>query len=219
MTRGEAELAMAVGAEAAIAAIDAGSHAIALGEIGIGNTTAATALVCAFTGIAPAMAVGRGTGISDAAMTRKITLIETALALHRPDPADPMGVLAALGGLEIAALAGCMIHAARRCIPVVLDGLVTNAAALLATRLEPNVRGYLLAAHESAEPSARIALADLHLEPLLKLDMRLGEGTGACLGLALLRTAVITQLSMATFSTAGLVGRAGLNNQQTDLEL
>jgi nicotinate-nucleotide--dimethylbenzimidazole phosphoribosyltransferase len=99
---------------------------------------------------------------------------------------------------------------------VVLDGLVTNAAALVATRMEPNVRGYLLAAHESTEPSARAALAYLHLEPLLKLDMRLGEGTGACLGLALLRTAVLTQLSMATFATAGVVGRSGLQHRQTN---
>jgi nicotinate-nucleotide--dimethylbenzimidazole phosphoribosyltransferase len=103
-----------------------------------------------------------------------------------------------------------MIEAARHGLPVVLDGLVTNAAALVATRIEPNVRGYLLAAHRSTEPGARAALAELALEPLLELDMRLGEGTGACLGLALLRSAVLTQLSMATFATAGIVGRAGL---------
>jgi len=143
-------------------------------------------------------------------MARKIGVIEAALAFHRPDASDPLGVLAALGGLEIAALVGCMMEAAGRGVPVVLDGLVTNAAALLAVQLEPNVAGYLLAAHESTEPGARVALAHLNLDPLLKLDLRLGEGTGACLGVALLRTAVLTQQSMATFATAGVVGRAGI---------
>jgi nicotinate-nucleotide--dimethylbenzimidazole phosphoribosyltransferase len=210
MTRTEAESALAVGASAARAAVETGSHAIALGEIGIGNTTAAAALVSVFTGVAPAQVVGRGTGISDAALSRKIELIECAFVLHRPDAEDPISVLAALGGLEIAALAGCMIEGARRGVPIILDGLVTNAAALVATRIEPNVRGYLIAAHESTEPGARAALAHLRLKPLFGLEMRLGEGTGACLGLSLLRTAVFAQLSMANYATAGVVGRAGL---------
>jgi len=212
MTRLEAESAMSIGAQVARAALEAGSHAIALGEIGIGNTTAAAAIVSVFTGSAPALTVGRGTGIGDSTLAHKLALIERAIALHRPDVADPIGVLSALGGLEIAALVGCMLEAARHGVPLVLDGLVTNAAALVATRLEPNVRGYLLAAHESTEQGARAALAHLQLEPVLKLNMRLGEGTGACLGLALLRTAVLTQLSMATFATAGVVGRAGIRN-------
>lgn len=210
MTRAEVESAMSVGAEAALSAIDAGSHAIALGEIGIGNTTPAAALVSALVGIAPALVVGRGTGISDTVLARKIALIEQAIALHRPDPRDPLSVLTALGGLEIAALVGCMLEAARQGVPVILDGLVTNAAALVAARLEPNITGYLLAAHESTEPGARAALAQLRLSPLLQLDMRLGEGTGACLGLALLRTAVLTQRSMATFATAAILGRSGI---------
>jgi nicotinate-nucleotide--dimethylbenzimidazole phosphoribosyltransferase len=210
MTRAQAESAMAVGVEALHAAVDAGSRVIALGEIGIANTTAAAALVCVFTGIAPSLAAGRGTGVSDSVLARKIAVIETALALHQPESRDPVGVLAALGGLEIAALVGCMIEAARRGLPVVLDGFVTNAAALVAVALEPNVRGYLLAAHESTEPGARAALAQLKLDPLLKFDMRLGEGTGACLGVALLRAAVLTQRAMATFATAGVVGRAGI---------
>ena len=216
MTRAEAESAMAVGAEAALAAVTAGSHAIAVGEIGIGNTTAAAALVCALTGIAATQIVGRGTGLSDAAMTRKLALIEQALALHEPDPNDALGVLAAVGGLEIAAVVGCMLEAARQSVPVVLDGLVTNAAALVAARMEPNITGYLLAAHESTEPGARAALAHLRLRPLLGLEMRLGEGTGACLGVALLRTAVHTQRSMATFATAGIVGRSGVTESHGD---
>ncbi|HEY3665481.1 MAG TPA: nicotinate-nucleotide--dimethylbenzimidazole phosphoribosyltransferase [Polyangiaceae bacterium] len=214
MTRAEAESALAVGAEVAQAAFAAGSRALALGEIGIGNTTSAAALVCAFVGVAPELAVGTGTGISTAVLARKLQLIERALELHHPDPEDPLGVLAALGGLEIAALVGCMIEAARLSIPVVLDGFVSNAAALVAVSMEPHVRGYLLAAHESTEPGARAALGHLALEPLFKLDMRLGEGTGACLGVALLRTSVLTLLSMATFATAGLVGRAGISNTE-----
>jgi len=143
-------------------------------------------------------------------LAHKIRVVERALALHRPDLADPVGVLAALGGLEIAALVGCAIAAARQRVPIVLDGLVTNAAALVAVALQPDVGSYLLAAHGSPEPGARTALARLSLVPLLQFDMRLGEGTGACLGVGLLRTAVLTQLSMATFATAGVVGRAGI---------
>ncbi|HYQ00783.1 MAG TPA: nicotinate-nucleotide--dimethylbenzimidazole phosphoribosyltransferase [Polyangiaceae bacterium] len=210
MTRAEAESALAVGARATNSAISGGSDAIAVGEIGIGNTTAAAALVSALAGVAPSLVVGRGTGLGDEAMARKVALIEQALALHAPNLDDPLGVLAALGGLEIAALVGCMIEAARHGVPVILDGFVTNAAALVATRMEPNLSGYLLAAHESPEPGAKAALAQLRLTPLLGLEMRLGEGTGACLGLALLRTAVHTQSSMATFATAGIVGRSGI---------
>src|SRR6478609_5688863 len=210
MTRAEAESAMAVGADATTSAISDGSDAIAVGEIGIGNTTSAAALASALTGVAPSLVVGRGTGLGDQAMARKVSLIEQAISLHAPDRDDPLGVLAALGGLEIAALVGCMIEAARRGVPVILDGFVTNAAALVATRMEPNLGGYLLAAHESPEPGARAALAHLRLTPLLGLEMRLGEGTGACLGTALLRTAVHTQSSMATFATAGIVGRSGI---------
>jgi len=216
MTRAEAESAMAVGAKTAQAALASGSAAIALGEIGIANTTSAAALVCVFAGVTPALAVGRGTGIGDAALARKVAVVETALALHRPDVSDPVGVLAAMGGLEIAALVGCILEAARCRLPVVLDGLVSNAAALVAAALEPNVVGYLLASHESTEPSARFALERLKLRPLLSLDMRLGEGTGACLGVALLRTAVLTQSSMATFATAGIVGRAGIARSSSD---
>jgi nicotinate-nucleotide--dimethylbenzimidazole phosphoribosyltransferase len=210
MTRAEAEAALQIGAEAARDAVAAGSRAFALGEIGIGNTTAAAALLCAFTGIAPAHATGTGTGISDAVLARKVSVIEAALALHQPDVRDPIGVLTALGGLEIAALVGCILEGARQRLPIVLDGFVTNAAALVAVALEPHVQGFLVAAHESPEPGARAALAHLKLEPLLKLSMRLGEGTGACLGIALLRTAVLAQLSMASFATAGIVGRSGL---------
>ena len=209
MTRSDVQTALAVGADVAREASDRGARAIGMGEIGIGNTTCAAALTCVFADAPAARVVGRGTGIGDDVLQRKIAAVEGALALHRLDANDPIGVLAAVGGLEIAALVGCAIEAARRRMAIVLDGFVTNAAALAAARLDPSVRPYLLASHVSPEPGARIALAALGLRPLFDLGMRLGEGTGAALGLALLRTAVNTQLSMATFATAGIVGRAG----------
>ena len=215
MTRAEAEVAMRVGRDVATAAIAAGSRALALGEIGIANTTAASALVCVMTGLPPARLTGTGTGVGEAVFRRKTGVIEQALALHQVHPSDPIGVLAALGGLEIAALVGCLLEAPRQRLPIVLDGLVTNAAALIAHAIDENVRGYLIAAHQSTEPAARAALEHLRLTPLLDLQMRLGEGTGACLGVSLLRTAVLAQRSMATFSTAGIVGRSG-SDRNTD---
>jgi nicotinate-nucleotide--dimethylbenzimidazole phosphoribosyltransferase len=158
----------------------------------------------------PAMLVGRGSGVGDDVLARKIAAVRDALTLHHPDPGDPIGALAALGGLEIAALVGCALEAARLRVPVVLDGFVTNAAAVVAARIDPTLRGYLLAAHLSPEPGAAVALRDLGLTPLVDLRMRLGEGTGAALAIALLRTAVHAQLAMATFATAGMVGRAGI---------
>jgi nicotinate-nucleotide--dimethylbenzimidazole phosphoribosyltransferase len=158
--------------------------------------------------------VGRGTGIANDVLSRKIAVVEDALALHRPDPGDPIGALAAVGGLEIAALVGCILEAGRQRVAIVLDGLVTNAAALVAAKIDPEVRPYLLASHASPEPGASLALAELGLAPLLQLGMRLGEGTGAALGIVLLRTAVDAQLSMATFATAGIVGRAGIEETE-----
>jgi nicotinate-nucleotide--dimethylbenzimidazole phosphoribosyltransferase len=210
MLRGEAEAAIALGAQVARDAVHRGADAVLLGEIGIGNTTAAAALTCVMTGRPPAAVVGRGTGVGDDVLARKVAVVHDALALHRPDPHDPIGTLAAVGGLEIAALVGCALEAARHRIPVVLDGFVTNAAALVAVRIDPAARDYFLAAHVSPEPGAAVALTHLGLAPLLDLRMRLGEGTGAALAVSLLRTAVHTQLSMATFATAGIVGRAGI---------
>jgi nicotinate-nucleotide--dimethylbenzimidazole phosphoribosyltransferase len=210
MLRAEAEAAIAVGAQVARDAVQRGADAMGLGEIGIGNTTAAAALSCVMTGQPPAALVGRGTGVGDEVLARKIAVVRDALALHRPDPQDPIGALAAVGGLEIAALVGCALEAARHRLPVILDGFVTNAAALVAVKIDPAAGDYFLAAHMSPEPGAAAALAHLGLSPLLDLRMRLGEGTGAALAIAVLRTAVHAQLSMATFATAGIVGRAGI---------
>lgn len=209
MTTRDGEAALAVGEAVARDASDAGADVILLGELGIGNTTSAAALTCFYTAAPPSHVVGRGTGISDAVLARKIDVVADALALHGPFVHSPIDALARLGGLEIAAMAGCALEAARRRLPVVLDGFVTNAAALVAQAMDPNVVGYLLAGHVSPEPGAALALARLGLVPLLDLDMRLGEGTGAVLATNILRAAVAAQLSMATFATAGVVGRPG----------
>jgi nicotinate-nucleotide--dimethylbenzimidazole phosphoribosyltransferase len=177
-------------------------QAAALGEMGIGNSTAAAAIVAAATGCSAAAAVGPGTGIDAAGRQRKLAAIERALALHQPDPGDGLGLLAAIGGFEIGALAGAMLAAAAARVPAVIDGFICTAAALVAARLCPAVREYLIAAHVSAEPGHPLALADLRLRPLLQLDMRLGEGTGAVLALHLLDSACRIAGEMATFDEA-----------------
>jgi nicotinate-nucleotide--dimethylbenzimidazole phosphoribosyltransferase len=210
MSSSEATLAISVGEAIAAEAIESGADAIGLGEIGIGNTTAAAALIQVFTGAPTSALVGAGTGVAEAVRQRKLRVVEEALRRHAPRAEDPLAVLATLGGLEIAALVGCTLEAARRRIPVVLDGVVTSAAALIAVAMEPGARDYLIASHLSPEPAARMALEKLGLRPVLDLQMRLGEGTGAALSFDILRTAVSTLQSMATFATAGVVGRAGL---------
>jgi nicotinate-nucleotide--dimethylbenzimidazole phosphoribosyltransferase len=209
MTREQALSAMAVGAEAAERAVRAGHELLAIGEIGIGNTTAAAALICALTGAPPASVIGAGSGIPEPVRARKIRVVEGALLLHAPDPQDPLGMAAALGGLEISAMSGFLLAAARARKPIVLDGFVTSAAALLARAFDPSVARYCLTSHLSAERGAAIAIEALGSRALLDLDLRLGEGTGAILALDLVRTAVDAQLSMATFATAGIVGRSG----------
>lgn len=209
MTPEDLAAALAAGENAAHRAVEEGADLLGVGEIGIGNTTAAAALVCAFSGAAPEDVVGRGTGIDDATLSRKIEVVRRALQLHKPNPKAPRNVLTNLGGLEIAALAGFLLEAARLRRPVVLDGFTTAASALAACAFDPNVRGYLLAAHLSAENGHRIALDHLGLPPLLAFGMRLGEGTGAVLAMNLVQSAVALQLQMATFATAGIIGRPG----------
>jgi nicotinate-nucleotide--dimethylbenzimidazole phosphoribosyltransferase len=213
MSEGEAARAIRVGATVAREAAESGADVLCTGEIGIGNTKSAAALISVFGGRPPRDVVGAGTGIDDAVRERKVRVIEDALALHRPRDDRPIVALSCLGGLEIAALVGYILEGARRRLPVVLDGVVTNAAALVAAAMDPTVRSFLLASHASPEPGARAALARLGLDPLLDLGLRLGEGTGAALGAKLLSTAVATQLRMATFDTAGVVGRAGIGTE------
>ena len=177
---------------------------IGLGDMGIGNTTAAAAITSALTGASPRLTAGRGTGINDAAFAAKVDAIERALAVNAPDAGDPLGVLAKLGGCEIAFLAGVAIGAASTGGAAVLDGYPTTAAALVAASLSPEAAAYMLASHVSAEPGHRIALGHLGLQPLLDLGMRLGEGTGATLAMTLLDVALRIPREMATFDAAGV---------------
>ncbi len=205
MSLDEAHAALDVGRSIAAGAAERRCALVAVGEIGIGNTTSAAAIVCAMTGASPEDVVGLGAGIDEAVRARKVSVVVDALALHRATFDDPITLLAALGGLELAAMSGFVLEAARRRMPVVLDGFLASAAALVASRIDPAVRPYLLASHASAERGASIALRALGLRPLFDLGLRLGEGTGAVLAVDLVRTAVETQLAMATFATAGVV--------------
>jgi nicotinate-nucleotide--dimethylbenzimidazole phosphoribosyltransferase len=167
------------------------------GDMGIGNTTPAACLISAFTGSPPWAVTGRGTGIDDRTLELKVNVVEEALGLHAPDPGDPLGVLAAVGGLEHAAIVGVVLIGAVYGVPVILDGVVSNSAALVAGALAPRAGGYLVAGHRSAEPGARIALEHLELEPLLDLGMRLGEGTGGLLAVPLVGAAARVLAEMA----------------------
>jgi len=204
MTRTETAAAIVAGARITAAEIDAGLDLLALGEMGIGNTTAAACLTSAFTGALPELTTGRGAGLDDARLEHKRTIVAAAIRRARPKPADPLGTLAELGGFEIAALVGAALAAAARRVPVVLDDYVTTSAALAAVALAPNLRHSLIAAHRSAEPGHRVALEYLGLQPLLTLDMRLGEGSGAALALPIILGAARLMRDMATFEQAGV---------------
>jgi nicotinate-nucleotide--dimethylbenzimidazole phosphoribosyltransferase len=211
MEPAEAAAAMAVGVQMAAAAAERGAEILCGGDMGIGNTTSAAALVCAFGGGGPAEVVGRGTGVDDPALARKIEVVAAALARVRLQRADPLEVLAELGGLEIAALAGLMLGGAARRLAVVVDGFIAGAAALVAVRLAPALRPlrpFLLLSHLSAERgAARLAALLGGPPPLLDLGLRLGEGTGAVLAVPLLRAAVAAAREMATFESAAVPER------------
>ena len=203
MSRAEAIQALEVGLGVA-AALAAEHDLLVAGDMGIANTTASAALVAAVTGLPPAQVTGRGTGIDDTTWQRKVTVVTEALALHRPDPADPLGVLAALGGLEHAAIAGFLLGAAAHRVPVVLDGAIVGAAALVAAALARHAPAAWLAGHRSAEPAAGVALHALGLSPLVDLGLRLGEGTGALLAVPLVQAAARALRDVATFDAAGV---------------
>jgi len=177
---------------------------LAVGDMGIANTTAASAITASFLGLPPEQVTGRGTGVDDARLRRKVWAVGQALAINRPDSADPLDVLAKVGGFEIAGLAGVVLGAAARKVPVVLDGFITGAAALVAAGLCPAAREYLIASHRSAEPGHAFILRHLDLRQLLDLDMRLGEGTGAVLAMNLVEASLRLLREMATFEAAGV---------------
>lgn len=204
MTREEASRAILAGAGLAEELIVSGADLLITGDMGIANTTAAACLIAAFTGRPPREVAGRGTGIDDATWERKVKVVDAALRLHKPDPADPVGVVAAVGGLEHAALAGLILGGAAGGVPVVLDGVNANAAALIARAIAPGAIEYVFAGHRSVEPGASAALEQLGLDPLLDLQMRLGEGTGALLALPIIVSAAAVLNDMATFEEAGI---------------
>lgn len=207
MTADEARRALEVGIAVATREAERGVVMIALGEMGIGNTTAATAITAALLGVPAATVVGPGTGLDPAGVARKQEVVTMALAHHRLDATRPLDVLAAVGGFEIAAIAGACLGAAAAGCVVVVDGFIASAGALVALRLAPAARPYCVFAHRSPEPGHAAILAALAARPLLDLEMRLGEGTGACLGIALVETSLRVLDEMATFESAGVAGR------------
>jgi nicotinate-nucleotide--dimethylbenzimidazole phosphoribosyltransferase len=207
MTRAEAGRAIDAGLEAVDRALADGIELLAVGEMGIGNTTSASAIVAAMTGLPPAEVTGRGTGLDDAGWRRKVEAVETGLRVNRPDPTDPVGVLATVGGFEIAALVGIVVGAAAGRVPLILDGFITGAAALVAATFDPAVAERVLAGHRSVEPGHAIVLERLGLRPVLELDMRLGEGTGAALAMQLVGAAAAVRDGMATFEEAAISER------------
>jgi nicotinate-nucleotide--dimethylbenzimidazole phosphoribosyltransferase len=207
MTRDEALAAIAVGVEVVEAERTRGLDLIGVGEMGIGNTTAASALTAVLTATPVALVTGYGTGISAEQRENKVAVIEAAIARNAPEPADALDVLAKVGGLEIAGMVGVMLGAAAHRIPVVVDGFISAAAALVATTLCPPLRSYLIAGHVSLEQGHRVILERLQLTPLLNLEMRLGEGTGAVLAMGIIAAALRAHAEMATFSEAGVTER------------
>ncbi|HET9656550.1 MAG TPA: nicotinate-nucleotide--dimethylbenzimidazole phosphoribosyltransferase [Kineosporiaceae bacterium] len=204
MSRAQAITAIEVGIQAATDLVAAGTRCLLAGDMGIANTTASSALIAAMTGRDPSVTTGRGTGINEDTWRHKVTIVRQALDLHRPDPSDPVGVLAAVGGLEHAAIAGLILGAAAANVPVILDGVITGSAALIAAALAPHALNACIAGHRSAEPGHTLALQHLQLRPLIDLGLRLGEGTGAALALPLVQAAARALAQMATFDTAGV---------------
>jgi nicotinate-nucleotide--dimethylbenzimidazole phosphoribosyltransferase len=207
MTQAQLEAALDTGAQLARDALD-GADCLVLGEIGIGNTTAAAALLAGLTGLPAEQVVGRGTGLDADGLERKRIAVRAAVAANRPDPLLPLDVLRKLGGLEFAALAGAMLAAAAERRPIVLDGFAVGVVALVATRTSPALREFLVAAHRSAEAAHGVVLAELGLEPLLDLRLRLGEGSGAALALAVIEQAGRLHREMGTFAESGVDGPA-----------
>jgi nicotinate-nucleotide--dimethylbenzimidazole phosphoribosyltransferase len=206
MSEEEVGEALSIGYQLGSEAAAAGHTMIAIGEMGIGNTTAASAITCALTGAAAERATGRGTGVEPSAFTNKVRVVEAAVAKHCRGAAtvQPMDVLRCVGGLEIAAMAGMVLAGAKHYVVVVLDGFISTAAAALAVGIAPNALGYLIAGHRSEEPGHKLLLDHLQLTPVLSLGMRLGEGTGAVLAMPVIESAIALYHQMATFSSAGV---------------
>jgi len=181
-----------------------GIDILGTGDMGIGNTTPSSAITSVITGADVSTVTGRGTGLDDEGWKRKVKMIQKALEINRPNPKDAINVLSKVGGFEIGGIAGVILAGARYQIPIVIDGFISGAAALIATSLSPQVKPYLIASHQSVEPGHKIILEHLGLKPLLNLDLRLGEGTGAALGIFLVEASLNILNEMATFAEAGV---------------
>lgn len=208
MTREQAVAALELGIKAAREEIARGLDLLACGDMGIGNTTPSAAIICAICGTEPRAIAGRGTGVDDAGLERKISAVERGLARHKPDPSDGLAVLQTVGGFEIGAIAGAMLAAGAARVPVVVDGFISTAAALVACTLAPNLKNFLIAGHRSQETGHALALAQLGLSPLIDFNLRLGEGTGAVLAFHFVDAAARILGEMATFAAAGVSERA-----------
>jgi len=204
MTRAEAQEAIEVGMEVAETMIDKGANSLILGEMGIGNTTSSSAILALLTEEKLENIVGKGTGISEDTLQLKREIINKALVNRQPNPNDVLDILSKIGGLEIAGMTGAMLKAASRQIPVIVDGFICTISAILATKLSKNVSDYLIFSHQSQEPGHCLALKLLDAKPILDLELRLGEGTGAALAFPILESSVKVLKEMATFSTAGV---------------
>lgn len=216
MTREQAEMCVCAGITIALEVADGGADIIGTGDMGIGNTTSASAVTAVLTGISPVETTGRGTGRSDLQMEHKVAVVRRAIEVNHPDPGDGLGVLASLGGFEIGVLAGVMLGGALARRALVLDGFVSGAAALVARSLCSKVEDYLIAGHLSAEKGHRVVLSCLGLRPLLDLGMRLGEGTGAVLAMGIVDAAAACLREMATFDEAGV---SEMKRRETAAEL
>ncbi len=204
MTREEAIRAVEAGIEVVEEEIEKGADIVGLGDMGIGNTTPSSAIVATITGREVKEVTGRGTGIDDSSYEKKVSVIEKSLEVNKPDPEDPIDVLAKVGGLEIGGLVGVVLGAAKNRVPVVVDGFISGAAALIAAELAPQAKDYMIAAHQSVEAGHKILLEHIGLRPILDLNLRLGEGTGAALGISITEASLKVLNEMATFADAGV---------------
>jgi nicotinate-nucleotide--dimethylbenzimidazole phosphoribosyltransferase len=204
MTREESEKCLEAGISLAGEYADRGYGLFATGDMGIGNTTPSSAIASVLTGKSPSEVTGRGTGITAEALQNKVSVIEQAISVNNPDPKDAVGVLAKVGGAEIGGIAGLCLGAASRRVPVVVDGFISTAGALIAWAIEPRVAEYMFAAHRSVEPGHMAMLGTMGLEPVLDLGLRLGEGTGAALAMHLIEAGLRIYREMATFEEAGV---------------
>ncbi len=206
MTREQAVQAVEAGIEIASSLIESGIELLGTGDMGIGNTTPSSAILAVFSGKSPRQVTGRGTGIGDIALENKIKVIEQSIAVNQPDASDALDALAKVGGFEIGGIAGLVLGAAYHRVPVVIDGLISSAGALVAKHLAPAAVDYMIAAHQSVEPGHRYMLEELGLKPVLNLNLRLGEGTGAALAMPIIETASRIIYKMLTFTDAGVTG-------------